>query len=301
MPEPRFSLPLSWSWGRNGTLHSIPLASGPAFVHSAVVAEAPSERALIERLAQLHPQGFLFKACGLDFLDRAGITAASRLLFAFSAKVALVGFKVPKKVRQLAAKAEGISIAEVSNEVALPLLSAFAREIYPGGEPIRYFFRLEPEAEDRCFVARADGATSAIVTLSKYAADAWHVELLVRHPSAPPGTMEQLLLHVIAVLAGEGIATLNLGEVPLISPSQQVPIAPPTRREALTAHWGQQLAAVVAPLYNVAGLSQFKNKFEPMWEPRYFVGIPKLRLRDLKALGVASGAFAILEQSQSTR
>ncbi|MSQ95125.1 MAG: DUF2156 domain-containing protein [Gemmataceae bacterium] len=297
MNEPRFSLPLSWSWGRIDRRHSIPLASGPAFVHSAVVAEAESERSLIDALAQQYSGGFVFKACALDFLERAGIRPSSRLLLAYSAKVSLAGFRVPKKVRQLAAKADGLSIAEVSSEAALPLLGALAKELFPGGEPIRYFYRLEPEADDRCFTASADGFTAAILTLSRYAPDAWHVDLLLRHPTAPPGTMELLLLHVIAALAAEGIAALNLGEVPLISPAQATPVAPRSRRKNRAAQWGEQIAAVVAPLYNVAGLYQFKNKFEPVWEPRYYVGIPRLRLRDLKAFGHASGALAILEEA----
>jgi len=63
----------------------------------------------------------------------------------------------------------------------------------------------------------------------------------------------------------------------------------------------EQIAAVVAPFYNVAGLNQFKNKFEPVWEPRYYGGIPRLRLRDLKAFGSASGALAILDMHTSNR
>lgn len=295
MTAPRFALPLSWSWGRSDKCHSVLLASGPAFIHSAVVADAESERALIDRLAREYPGGFVFKACGLDFLERAGIAPSSRLLLAYSAKVALAGFKVPKKVRQLAAKADGISMEEISSEAALPELGALASVLFPGGEPVRYFYRFQPEAEDRCFVARADGATAGIVTLSRYAPDGWHVDLMLRHPAAPAGTMEQLMLRVIAALAAEGIAALNLGEVPLVSPAQPAPTAPRSRRETRAAFWGEQMAAVVAPLYNVAGLYQFKNKFEPVWEPRYYVGIPRLRLRDLKAFGVASGALAILE------
>jgi hypothetical protein len=198
-------------------------------------------------------------------------------------------------VRQLAAKAEGISIAEASLEAALPELFQMGQALFPQGEPVRYFYRTEPAAEDRCFIARTDRATAGILTLSRYAHDAWHVELLLRHPEAPPGVMEQLLLRVIAALSAEGCAFLNLGEVPLIAPPASAPPAPLSRREQRAALWGQQIAQIVAPLYNVAGLYQFKNKFEPIWEPRYYVGIPRLRLRDLKAFGIASGALAILD------
>jgi hypothetical protein len=86
MPEPRFCLPLNWSWGQIDKRLSIPLASGPAFVHSAVVTEAENERALIDTLARQYPDGFVFKSCGLDFLERASITPPSRMLFAYSAK-----------------------------------------------------------------------------------------------------------------------------------------------------------------------------------------------------------------------
>lgn len=299
MNEPRFALPLSWSWGAHEKREAIPLASGPEFVHSAVVADAENERALMDRLRSEYPKGFVFKACALDFLERAGVPASSRMLLAFSARISLTGFRVPKKVRQLAAKAEGVTITEVPREIALAELAALANVLFPGGEPVRYFYRFLPEAEDRCFLARTDSATAGIVTLSRYAPDAWHTELLLRHPTAPPGTMEQLILRVIATLSAEGIASLNLGEVPLVVPPDATLTVAPSRREMRASQWGAQIAAIVAPFYNIAGLHQFKNKFEPVWEPRYYVGIPRLRLRDLKAFGVASGALAILQQALS--
>jgi hypothetical protein len=297
MSKPPFALPLSWSWGQSDKWFSIKLASGPTFIHSAVVANGDSETELIAGLERRHPEGFVFKACSLEFLKRAAIRASSRLLLAHSARIDLPGFKTPKKVRQLAAKAEGLSITQVTNDAAKAELGRLAQELYPGGEPVRYFYRFEPEQDDRCYTARADASTVGIVTLSRYAANAWHVELLLRHPAAPPGTMELLLLHVIAALAAEGFASLNLGEVPLIAPNQAVERAPGSKRELRAALWGEQIAGLVAPFYNVAGLYQFKNKFEPVWEPRYYVGIPRLRLRDLKAFGAASGALTILEEA----
>lgn len=292
-----FALPLGWSWGRVERRRSVPLASGPVFIHSAVLSNVESESALLDQLAKENPGGFVFKSCDREFLDRAGVRKSSRLLLAHSARIALQGFRVPKKVRQLAGKAEGIPITEESVETTARELYSLASVLFPGGQPVRYFYRLEPEVEDRCFIARSDAGTAGIVTMSRYAPDGWHVDLLLRHPEAPPGVMEQLILHVIKVLADDGITMLNLGEVPLVAPSDAQSPAPPSKRELRAARWGAQIAALVAPLYNIAGLYQFKNKFEPIWEPRYYVGIPKLRLRDLKAFGFASGALAILDQA----
>lgn len=294
---PRFPLPLGWSWGAATQFHAVPLATGPSFIHSAVIAEADSEKALLETLARQFSNGFVFKSCAKEFLDKAALPSSARVLLAHSAKLSLADFRTPKKVRQLAAKADGVPIAEAPRDVAFTELAGMAEVLYPAGDPVRYFYRTMPESEDRCFIARTSALTAGIVTMSRYSGDGWHVDLLLRHPAAPPGTMEQLLLNVITALKAEGIATLNLGEVPFVTPSGCEQVAARTRRELRAAQWGEQIAAIVAPYYNVAGLLQFKNKFEPVWEPRYYVGIPKLRLRDLRAFGLASGALALLEQA----
>jgi len=56
------------------------------------------------------------------------------------------GFRVPKEVRQLAAKAEGSRLLSIE-QVALPELHTLASDYFLA-QPVRYFYRVEPEAED---------------------------------------------------------------------------------------------------------------------------------------------------------
>jgi len=79
-----------------------------------------------------------------------------------------------------------------------------------------------------------------------------------------PVAMEFLLTRLILALRDMGYARLSLGVAPLSG----------LRPAPLSARW-HQLAALIwrhgDRFYNFQGLRTFKNKFNPEWEPRYFV------------------------------
>ncbi len=109
---------------------------------------------------------------------------------------------------------------------------------------------------------------------------------LIRHTrSAPPETMEALLVHVMAWGKTHGYRWFSLGVAPL-SGLERSPVAP---------FWGRVgsfLYTHGGAFYRFQGLRAFKQKFHPQWEPRYLVypgglGLPRIVV-DVSAL-IAGG------------
>ncbi len=109
---------------------------------------------------------------------------------------------------------------------------------------------------------------------------------LIRHTrTAPPETMEVLLIHVMAWGKTHGYRWFSLGVAPLagLEPS---PVAP------FWVRVGSFLYAHGEAFYRFRGLRAFKQKFRPRWEPRYLVypgglGLPRI-IVDVSAL-IAGG------------
>lgn len=102
---------------------------------------------------------------------------------------------------------------------------------------------------------------------------------------APREVMESLFVHVMLWARNEGYQRFSLGMAPL-SGFEQSPVAPFWNRLGafLYDHGGS--------LYNFQGLRAYKEKFDPVWEPRYLVypgglKLPRI-LADIAAL-IAGG------------
>ena len=110
------------------------------------------------------------------------------------------------------------------------------------------------------------------------------VGLMRQVPGAPPCTMEFLFTQLALELKARGFKRLSLGMAPLAG----------IARTPLSSRW-HRLAGLVwehgKPIYNFQGLRSFKNKFRPVWEPRYLAASgaagPFITLADVAAL--ASG------------
>ena len=86
---------------------------------------------------------------------------------------------------------------------------------------------------------------------------------LMRHlPDAPRGTMDFLFVRLLLHFQAEAYGRFGLGMAPLSGMAAH-PLAPHWQRVArlLYAH-GEHF-------YNFQGLRAFKDKFDPVWEPRY--------------------------------
>ncbi len=88
------------------------------------------------------------------------------------------------------------------------------------------------------------------------------VDLMRYAETAPPSVMEFLLLRTMLHGRELGFEWFNLGMAPL-SGLESRPLAPLWNRfGAALFRWGENF-------YNFEGLREFKQKFDPVWEPRY--------------------------------
>ena len=122
-------------------------------------------------------------------------------------------------------------------------------------------------APRREHVAREDGeAGDEIVAFANLWLGANHGELsmdLMRYsPDAPESVMEYLFLQLMLWGRAQGYAEFNLGMAPL-SGFESRSLAPLwIRAGALVYQHGENF-------YNFQGLRRYKEKFDPVWEPRY--------------------------------
>jgi phosphatidylglycerol lysyltransferase len=109
---------------------------------------------------------------------------------------------------------------------------------------------------------------------------------LMRHRSeAPNGVMEALFVHLMLWSKHQGYQWFSLGMAPLSGFEQSAVASPWNRIGGFVYEHG-------GPLYNFQGLRAYKDKFNPVWEPRYLACPGGLRLprvlADVSAL-VAGG------------
>ena len=137
-------------------------------------------------------------------------------------------------------------------------------------------------------VARLGGHVVAFATVwSSEARRQLEVDLMRSGAGAPPGTMHALLVDLIEWAGAHGYDSVSLGMSPLAGVN---PLGEGGRiqwlRRSLTRFSGR--------FYNFEGLREFKQSFDPEWEPRYLASSPgiarSLVLAHLAAL--TSGGIA---------
>jgi len=107
------------------------------------------------------------------------------------------------------------------------------------------------------------------------------IDLMRYRPDAPDGVMEYLFIELMLRGVEQGFEWFNLGMAPL-SGMEAHALAPLwTRVNALVFRHGEHF-------YNFQGLRQYKEKFDPVWSPRYLaapggLALPRV-LTDLGAL-----------------
>ncbi|MDB6062250.1 MAG: hypothetical protein JWM78_2353 [Verrucomicrobiaceae bacterium] len=104
------------------------------------------------------------------------------------------------------------------------------------------------------------------------------IDLMRYDIGAPNGVMEYLTLSVMLWGKGEGYQWFNLGMAPL-SGLEQHRLAP------LWHKLGNTVFRFGAEFYNFEGLFNYKDKFDPVWRPRYLASPP--------GLSIASVLFAV--------
>ncbi|HZD06128.1 MAG TPA: phosphatidylglycerol lysyltransferase domain-containing protein, partial [Longimicrobiales bacterium] len=124
-------------------------------------------------------------------------------------------------------------------------------------------FREEYVRRTPVAVAERDGRVIAFANvLAGAGREELTVDLMRYDPSAPPGVMEYLFLRLMLRGREEGYRWFNLGMAPL-SGLEDRPFAP------LTSRLGATLFRHGEHFYHFQGLRDYKQKFDPVWEPRY--------------------------------
>jgi phosphatidylglycerol lysyltransferase len=117
------------------------------------------------------------------------------------------------------------------------------------------------------------------------------VDLMRQATDAPSGVMDYMFVNLMLWGAGQGYRFFNLGMAPLsgIENRSMAPLW--SRAGALAYRFGENF-------YNFQGLRQYKDKFDPVWEPTYIaspggLALPRI-LTNLAALvsGGLRGVFA---------
>ncbi len=113
-------------------------------------------------------------------------------------------------------------------------------------------------------VRGADHRVIAFATLmdTPVARSEMSVDLMRHRPDMPPGTMDFLFTRLLLGAKERGYAFFDLGMAPLsgLAAHRLAPIW--YRLGGLVFHRGERF-------YNFRGLRAFKEKFDPVWEPRY--------------------------------
>ena len=93
---------------------------------------------------------------------------------------------------------------------------------------------------------------------------------------APKGVMDYLFVELLLWGKARGYQWFNLGMAPLAG-LEQHPLAPLWHRLGLLVHrYG-------GPFYNFDGLRKYKDKYQPVWRPRYLaspggLALPRIML-----------------------
>jgi phosphatidylglycerol lysyltransferase len=95
---------------------------------------------------------------------------------------------------------------------------------------------------------------------------------LMRYASdAPSSVMEYLFVQLMLWGQQQGYAWFNLGMAPLSGIEDREPAPLWNRLSTFLYHHGEHF-------YNFQGLRQYKDKFDPVWEPKYLASPGKVAL-----------------------
>lgn len=206
--------------------------------------------------------------------------------------------EIPKSVTSLAIR--GGRIGEVE-EISLTAgnqigVSKFIGHTPHGSKPhLKYLFNNTFDPNTRCFVMKSlDDSWLGVITIS-YTAQHWcHTEMILRHRHASVGVMEYLFLSVMNILKAEGNRMFSLGEVPFITPdSMEDNNLKPTVKRSIQESLLFRSGHILRYAFNYKGLYDFKNKFDPKWEPVYICVTPKNTFLSLLDMFYKTGYFKL--------
>lgn len=121
-------------------------------------------------------------------------------------------------------------------------------------------------------VVTQNGRIIAFVTVwAGFYGEELYLDLMRSLPDVPRGTMDLLFVRLMERAQAEGYACFNVGMSPLSGDVDQTHHPLWGRIYAYLLHHGERF-------YNIQGLRQYKEKFEPQWTPRYLAAPGRLAL-----------------------
>lgn len=131
-----------------------------------------------------------------------------------------------------------------------------------GKEPrLQNLFATTFQPYHRLFVLKKDENWICAIMLSYKNEKFMQTELILRNSKAPVGVMEALINYILIQLKNEGFDYWSLGAVPFIDYESNF----------LSPSWlFNSIGRKIKFAYNYKGLFNFKNKFNPIWQP-YFL------------------------------
>ncbi|HZZ86923.1 MAG TPA: GNAT family N-acetyltransferase [Caulobacteraceae bacterium] len=150
---------------------------------------------------------------------------------------------------------------------------------HSGGEKTFSLGRFDPAyvAEFPLAVARVDGRIVAFASLWTTAdRGAFSIDLMRYADTAPKDVMDFLFVELIAWGAAEGYQAFEFGMAPLAGLEDR-PLAP------IMSRVGNLLFERGEDIYNFQGVRRYKDKYDPLWSPRYMAAARKWAIPILMA------------------
>jgi len=279
------NIPLSWSHKEieSPKFHSVNLPlSGLPWIYSAEVPTNCKIEELSDQLEAQFTKGFLLRGCSAEiasYLKKKNYeiirTGAEGIINLDNVD------KISKSVRDLVARGSRCGqVKEIPlTDLNRQSVSHFIAQTPYGAKPyLKYLFNNTFDSNTRCFVISSlRDEWFGVVTVSVSGNNVCHTEMILRNKKAPVGVMESLLFSVMNIFKDEGFKFFSLGEVPFVTPEKmEENNFGSSIKRSLQEYLLFKSGHVLKYAFNYKGLFDFKNKFDPTWEPIYICATPKL-------------------------
>ena len=180
-----------------------------------------------------------------------------------------------RKAGESGAQFEVIDVAETGRHIdELKAISDYWLAHHAGGEKGFSMGRFDAAyiAEFPCALVRVEGQIVAFATLWTTAdRSSFSMDLMRYGAAAPKNIMDFLFVELLQWGGQQGYEAFEFGMAPLAGLEGR-PLAP------LMTRVGRLLFERGEDLYNFQGVRRYKDKYDPMWSPRYIAAANKLAI-----------------------
>lgn len=295
-------IPLSWSHKEieYPKFYSVNLSlSGIPWVYSAEIPISYNIQELVDKLEDSFGSGFLLRGCKAELSKHMSQKGYEIIRTGAEAVVDLDNLhNLSQSLNELVVRGSKQGrVEEIPlNEVNRQRVSSFIEHTPYALKPhLKYLFINSFDTETRCFVIKkTEDKWLGVVTVSKQGVNYIHTEMILRNKNAPVGVMEFLIVSSMDILKSEGFKHFSLGEVPFITPpTMKKNISEKAFKKSLQKYLLFKSGDILNYAFNYKGLFDFKNKFNPTWEPVYICATPKLPFLSLVDLFYKTGYFKL--------